>query len=281
MPLDVIDSVSRGATPANEDRAGANGTLAWVIDGATDVLAEPLIGDTTDSAWYAERLHAALIRRGRAPVESMQTLPASLAEEIAADFFKHAKRRPREQHEHPSAAAIVVRVHQSGLDVLSLGDCALMAETNDSFVRRNVGESSAGDRWVSTAIADHHKGGATSYAEARAALWPKLRRVRNLMNTEGGYGIFSVLPTPNTFIRIERLTVERGATILLASDGLTRLVDVFQRYTPRAFFDATRDRGLETLLTELRALEAADPDCRQFPRAKVNDDATGLLLKVR
>ncbi len=101
------------------------------------------------------------------------------------------------------------------------------------------------------------------------------------MNTEGGYGIFSVLPTPNTFIRVERLTVERGATILLASDGLTRLVDVFQRYNTRAFFDAARERGLEALLTELRALEAADPDCRQFPRAKVNDDATGLLLEVR
>ena len=281
MPLDVIDSVSRGATSANEDRAGAEGPIAWVIDGATDVLAEPLIGDTTDSAWYAERLNAALIRRATAPMENMHALPASLAEEIATEFFKHAKRHPREPHEHPSAAAIVIRANDSGLDVLSLGDCALMAETNDGFVHRNVGEASAGDHWVSTAIADHHKEGATSYAEARAALWPKLRQVRNLMNTEGGYGIFSVIPTPNTYVNVERLNIGTGATILLASDGLTRLVDVFQRYTLRALFEAAGEWGLDALLTELRELEAADPDCRQFPRAKVNDDATGLLLKFR
>ena len=281
MPFDIIDSASRGATSVNEDRAGAVGRLGWVIDGATDVLAEPLIGDTTDSAWYAGQLHTALSRRATRPIEDLHGLPASLAEEIAADFMRQAKRTPREQHEHPSAAAIIVHTTQSGMDILSLGDCALMMETDAGLATRNVGEAGAGDRWVSTAITEHHKDGVTSFAEARAALWPKLRGVRNLMNTEGGYGIFSVLPTPALFVNVESLDIVPGTNVLLATDGLTRLVDIFGRYTPRALFDAARERGLDALITELRELEAADPDCRNFPRAKVSDDATGLLLKTR
>jgi hypothetical protein len=50
MKLEILDIVSSGATAVNQDRAGAPGARAWVIDGATDVLEAPLISDTTDAA---------------------------------------------------------------------------------------------------------------------------------------------------------------------------------------------------------------------------------------
>ena len=59
-----------------------------------------------------------------------------------------------------------------------------------------------------------------------------------------------------------------------------RLVDVFHRYTIQTLYEAARQQGLATLLMEVRALENADGDCRQFPRAKCNDDATGLLVEI-
>ena len=70
-----------------------------------------------------------------------------------------------------------------------------------------------------------------------------------------------------------------GGHALLASDGLMRLVDVFHRYTEIDLLHAAVSSGLDPLIRELRAIETADAIARRYPRAKVSDDATGLLLR--
>jgi hypothetical protein len=114
----------------------------------------------------------------------------------------------------------------------------------------------------------------------RENLWPKLRAARAAMNTPSGYGVFSITPPPAHFVRSGTIALEPGATVLLASDGLTRLVDVFRRYGARELFEAARLRGIASLVDELRHIESADSECISFPRAKISDDATGLLLRV-
>ena len=51
MPIDIIDIASQGSGAVNEDRTGSAGTLAWVIDGATDLVETPLVGEHSDAAW--------------------------------------------------------------------------------------------------------------------------------------------------------------------------------------------------------------------------------------
>jgi hypothetical protein len=55
---------------------------------------------------------------------------------------------------------------------------------------------------------------------------------------------------------------------------------VFRRYDARGIFAAACARGLGALGEELRAAEHEDAECISFPRAKISDDATGLLLRV-
>ncbi len=92
------------------------------------------------------------------------------------------------------------------------------------------------------------------------------------MNTPGGYGVFSITPPPAHFVRSGALTLAPGATVLLASDGLTRLVDVFGRYDARKLFDRARSHGLATLIGELRQIETVEfrvyllPACENFRR---------------
>lgn len=63
------------------------------------------------------------------------------------------------------------------------------------------------------------------------------------------------------------------------SGGYWRLVDHFRRYDAAGLLKASFERGPDALLDELRALEAADPDCLAFPRIKPMDDATALILR--
>lgn len=99
------------------------------------------------------------------------------------------------------------------------------------------------------------------------------------MNMPEGYGVFSITPTPAHFIHAGTHALEPGAHVLLASDGLMRLVDVFQRYSAAELFDAITQRGVAELVAEVRAMEMEDADCIAFPRAKRHDDASGVLIR--
>ncbi len=281
MKFDVIDIASSGGNAVNEDRAGAADSVAWVVDGATDVLAAPIVGESTDAAWFAEALDGTLATLAGEAAAALETLPERAASEIRPTFEKGLKRPLRHRHEYPSAAALILRLDTDCVDSLSLGDCALMIESDGTFVRRGIGNGDGGDPWVASAIRAHReREPRATQAEARAALWSKLRTARDRLNRDDGYGVFSVVPPPKRFVATERHEIRPRARILIASDGLSRLTDVFGRYTPETLLEAAFARGLAALIDELRLLEAEDGDCTSFPRAKVSDDATGLMLCV-
>lgn len=285
MRLEAVECLSLTSGRDNEDRAGRAGTLAWVIDGATDVLAAPLTRGGTDAAWFAEAMHRALEEMAAGAPPSLAAVPQRVAETLAPAFTMAACRPPQGRNEHPSAAATIVRAHPNGdLEHVGLGDCVLIAETTSGLARIGIDEAEAGDVWVAQALAasaepideDEPK----KDPMTRADLWPRLAAQRARMNTDGGYGIFSITPPPPGLIRHGTLQCRPGARILLATDGLTRLVEVFRRYDAASLFAAAWTHGLASLVAELRALENADADCRRHPRAKISDDATGLLLRL-
>jgi hypothetical protein len=281
MPLDIIEIASWASGAANEDRAGARGNVAWVIDGATDVLEQPLTPGPTDASWFAGQAHREIERMAVDEPSDLQTWPDHLATVVSRTFDLDAKRAPVERHEHPSAAGLVVRSTGTTLQYVSLGDCALLAGTPDNLHLVGISEAAAGDAWVVEELRAYRAHApATKQSQARAHLWPMLRAARARMNTPDGYGVFSITPPPLHFVVSGTLYLEVGAYGLIASDGLMRLVDVFRCYSVRTLFDAAIARGLTPLLNELRTLEASDPDGLTYPRAKTSDDATGVLFRI-
>lgn len=281
MPLDVIEIASWPSGAHNEDRAGSRGDTAWVIDGATDVLVQPLTPGPTDAAWLADTLHREVARLSMASSLRLTEWPAHLAAHARNLFDRLATRAPVERFEHPSAAGLIVRSEGAALSYVRLGDCALMAGAPDRLQLVGVSNATAGDAWVVEELrAFRATAPATKQAQAREHLWPKLRAARARMNTADGYGVFSITPPPAHFVSSGTFKLEAGDQGLIASDGLMRLADVFQRYTAESLFAAVVARGLVPLLDELRGLEAQDPDGLAYPRAKTSDDATGVLFRI-
>lgn len=285
--LEVLDAASRASGGLNEDRGRACGDLAWVIDGATDVIDEPLTKGGSDAAWFAAFIDGELQRLAAAPPADLATLPGLLAARAATAFAAAAHRTPRERAEHPSASGIIARARSTGLDYLAIGDCTLLVETDTGIARIGTQDEDSGDKWLATAIAAYHEQQhphdgepATSAEAARAHVWPRIRAVRNFMNTAEGYGVFSITPAPPEFVTLGAVAMPAGACALLASDGLMRLVDVFGAFDTAGLFRAAKQRGIEALLDQVRAIETSDAACRKFPRAKVSDDATGILVRI-
>lgn len=156
----------------------------------------------------------------------------------------------------------------------------MLAEGSSGFVRVGVDGDAAGDPQLAKALAALHASHGGLEAEtARARVWPTIKGGRAAMNEPNGYGVFSITPTPGHFVRTGRVAMHAGGHALLASDGLMRLVDVFRLYTALDLFAAARNEGLAPLLRHLREVERDDAHGHRYPRAKVNDDATGLLLR--
>jgi serine/threonine protein phosphatase PrpC len=280
--LNVIDRVSISSPNAaiNEDAVGATSSAAWAIDGATGVSDRPpLVAGTTDAAWLAGALSAALHAAFAAPQpQPMRTL-ADVEAQLRTDFLA-VDRTPATPASHqPTAALAVAALQEQTLHLLGIGDCRIIYEERTG----EVGEfnpSAIGP--VEALIIAERRRLMTEYPGEDP--WPRLkafiRPFRERANQEGGYSI--VHPTRPWTTRIVRQTRERRKIqrLLLLSDGLYRLVDVFAAVTVTGLMQAAVAKGLSTLSSELRALEDQDRDCTKYPRVKTYDDASGVLIAV-
>ena len=70
------------------------------------------------------------------------------------------------------------------------------------------------------------------------------------------------------------------AEILLCTDGYYRAADTYGLLDDGSLLDASAV-SVDEVLTQLRAVEASDPDCIRHPRFKPADDATALMLGSR
>lgn len=284
----VLDSVSAPSGTINDDRIGQAGPLAWVLDGATDVGSERLLPGGSDAAWFAGRLDQALRELGgRAPPAAPPGLFEILAHvtgEVASAFERERLRSPAARHELPSAAGVLVAAHARGLAYLNVADCELLV-AEPGAPAQTVGAdpaSEAGDRRLAELLRRHRiEAGEQHWKEARRKLWPSLQMARARMNEPGGYGVFSTNLPPAELVRSGEIELAAGSRIMLASDGLMRLVHVFERYRSGELIAAASERGLADLLAELRTIEADDGNCQRFPRTKPSDDASALLLEWR
>ena len=288
MQILGVESVASSAA-GNDDRAGHDGNLAWVIDGATDLVDAPLVGARSDAEWLAEFAGRWLAqcppdRRDGALRQVLLALTGAAAAAVAGG----ARRQPAARHEHPSAAMALVRQRRGKLDILAVGDCTVLIRRGEAVQRFGTDETDAGDQWLQDVIRARRSEAAQDRRAVpademtseplRALLMEDLRKARRLMNQPGGYGVLSITMPPSEFVTDLSIEIGAGDAVLLASDGFMRLADVFARYRTRELFAAAETRGLASLIDELREIEAGDAACLAYPRAKMSDDATAILL---
>ncbi len=276
--LSVVESISAAAGAVNDDRAGFAGSCVWVIDGATDCVSEKYLPGPSDAAWLAEKFHQGLLSRAAGAGIGLPDLIAGITQSVRADFYREAIRQLSAREHQPSAAALIGRLEGGILESMALGDCQLfVAQPGRRSKLRGVNRSRLGDRAAIERIRAAMKEHNLDWLAARAKLKPRGDQGRRMMNVEGGYGVLSIDMAPPNLIHQEAIALESGARILLATDGFTRLYEVFGAYSEETLLEAAFEKGLATLIGELRVLESGDATCERAPRLKPRDDATAIL----
>lgn len=279
--IKIVSSANQSGRPglASDDRVGCLPELgcAWVIDGATDLVDEPVIKDAaSDAGWYADELSAAFVAAG-APAD-----PSVMFEQVIERARERLYTYLGGPPDHlpawsmPSAAALWCRWEPDlrRLTFAGLGDCVGLALTSGGRLLRAHGtmhkdtEITNAQTWLETL--------------SREEIRERLRAVRARMNTPQGYWIFSIHPEAAERAPVERLRLAPGetATVLLMSDGLHRLVTPYARFTEGELVHFCAEHGVDAAIRELRSLEQDPEDDQRFGRLKRSDDAAAICFEI-
>lgn len=179
----------------------------------------------------------------------------------------------------PIAALTWVRiVHKAQSDKLHLyclGDCKTLLRHADGVVRDLDPWTNPQDEVLKREISAMLAEGVSDISVRRERLMPLPRNRRIEQNENLTPSVLCMQPAGPFAARKAVLEVGAGDMLLAMTDGFYRLADPYELYSPTLLAEACSVRGLETMLSELRAAEKAD--ATRGLAVKAADDATAIM----
>jgi serine/threonine protein phosphatase PrpC len=279
LRFEQLESLSLPGNPhkPNEDSFGLAQHAACVFDGATGLGAQLMPGPS-DARWLANFAVRRFCAHAQGDDGGIRDWLRATASEAEKSFKALRLRPPSENYEIPYASGVMAELDSEQLRVLWFGDCALMLRDpagkfsllGDTLSKRES-ERARVEKLKSDRPADS--------TGVRDEFLPALRASRNLVNT-GDEWLFAPDANCAEHAKSAEAIIAPGSVVLLASDGFLALTSDYQRYSPEELFSAVQTDGLLKLGEELRQIERNDPAGAAYPRFKVSDDATALLLRI-
>jgi hypothetical protein len=281
----VLDRISWPGHPdkPNEDICGVSGDWAWVIDTSIFPGTTPVVHERSDATWLAAFANERLSNLAPQADDGM-TMIRHVMEEARIAYRAAA---PKERHEDfvawPLGAMTLVRRRGKVLDAWTFGDTTAYLRQPDGTVQ--VLGDAPGLRDFESAKAAELMGQAGSRPTAILdepvfLAWLGERRERQRKSGIPA-ALLSFNPDAASRLRHKTAPCEDGTFILLASDGFSALVDLYRAMDAAGLMEAALTSGLEPLARLAREIETErDPDGRLYPRFKLSDDTTALLLRA-
>lgn len=266
----VIATDPGRADHPNEDFAAVSARSVVLLDGAS---APPGVetGCSHGVAWYTRRLGALLL----AEVEAGLPLRDALASAVVSASALHAPICDLGNQETPSATVVVVRRTDTELEYLVLSDSVLLLAGEGGT--RSVTDTRLDDLRGELARAPYttREGSAEREVERRR----RRHAIRAHRNVPGGFWTAGADPRAAAEAITGAVPLDEVRGFAAMTDGATRAVEVFGAFGWEGALDLVMERGPHALVEEVRALEAADPGQRAYPRGKDRDDATVVLWR--
>ncbi|WRZ91975.1 protein phosphatase 2C domain-containing protein [Streptomyces sp. NBC_01007] len=267
-------TISLASLPAapdapNEDFTAASPGVAVLLDGAG--VAGGQTGCKHGVAWFSSTLGGVLL--GTIVVQPALSLAECLGQAIRTVCSLHDGDCDLSHPASPTSTVVAARTRAGVLEYLVLGDSALLMAGSDGTVdvvtdRRldEVGKQLRGS-------VDELPTGSPEHADALADYRDALTRLRNRPE---GFWIAGPDPEAAQHALTGSVPLDSLASVVLMSDGATRLVDRFELATWGELFALVTTPGPGEVIRRVRDAEADDPDGQCWPRGKAQDDATIL-----
>lgn len=252
----------------------------WVLDGASP--AEGVPGFPYDATcWYvatvsemlefsthsgvAEEILRSVIRKVNYQAQKLQLLPLSNMQRPLASL---SWLRLTLTKNHLMAQFSYLGDTIGMMESPEIGRCSFRAKSMEDEMRL----------YQEVALMKKSKG--YSQEQLNSHFFERLVSARLRMQTECADALLGWDDTFRYGLQKSEFEVDSRFTALLASDGLFRLVDVYQCMSSDELFELASQQGLGYLLSRLRSIEDGDDTATRYPRLKLRDDACGILVKL-
>lgn len=284
----ILETLSSTGLSVNEDFILTKpGRWAVLLDGASGLTPSvllPYVDPTirSDAQWLVRTFAQAFaqVEQPHLPLPQVVDDALALVEAQYQSIPVPAHLRGPEQE--PSASLAILRATSAGAELFLLGDCTAIW---------------TGGTYQDPAVPclDHRAlqlclqlAASTGQSVAQASQFPEVRRTlsehrrkKNRPDLPDGYRVLSPRTGLAQFGTLISLSTQDVSHVLILSDGLAAGYQVYQLEDgPQAYLEAAKCSGLSALETRLREMEHADPDFHHFPRLKLSDDASGILVEL-
>lgn len=283
MPFTVLETLNWPGGGLNgsekkvtgDDRFGFDEAAgkAWVLDGATDLGPYRLFRkEESDAAWVAEAFNRALMAKAGETVTELKTWFAGIIETVHTAAKKASKHdlEKADRSTWPIASGMWMQLTGDLAVFVRFGDCIALIRTPDG----------------QTEVLEHAEQANRETETSRKlnAMTPEekiagLREIRAQQNTLPHYPVLGMRTEAVEGMSIESRTLPSGSHVLLMSDGLWRVVDVYQIMSAAEMMDTVIENGIEALAKDMRAFERTAAQDKSV-RIKASDDACGVLLRI-
>jgi hypothetical protein len=249
----------------NEDAIAIDAATVAVLDGAT---ARTDTGCIHGVAWFVRHLAKALVEHSDLPPSD------ALASAISETAGRHRGTCDLEHPGTPSAALGIVQARDGALGYLLLGDVTLAIDTAEGLQVRTdnrVGETALAER----AAADELPDGSPEKDQALVRMKHAELASRNV---PGGFWVAATDPSIVKHALTGEIPLRNIHRVALFSDGAARAVDPLKLYDWPGLLAALTIAGPDELIRQVRVAEQADHTGAQWPRNKIHDDATAVLI---
>ncbi|MGH3873491.1 MAG: protein phosphatase 2C domain-containing protein [Pseudonocardiaceae bacterium] len=254
----------------NEDWVGVTPTAVVLLDGLT---APRDLGSGCNHGvpWYVGRLGSALLARAADSTAELRSCLASAITDVAA---LHAATCDLTNPGTPQSTVAVVRVRERELEWLVLADSVIVLDLGGKL------HVISDDRVEGAAQAQRDEAlrspvGTTEHDQNVSRL---VQTQRNLRNQPGGYWVAAADPAAASESLTGAAQLSEVTRVAVLSDGAARLVE-FGLTGWEQILSTLTEHGPQTLLDDVRHVEATDPHGDRWPRYKASDDATAIHIQ--
>lgn len=250
----------------NQDRYAYGDGWAFVLDGASSFAT---VQPEHDGGWYAERLKNAL-------VDELTSHPNDGTTDIVARAIAVAASAHDDPETCPTSTIAMARWSAQTVDVYVLGDSTAVLigvdGSEEEFTDSRLSRIAPDVREEYRSRLKEGHGFDVRHRELLQDLQARQSHARNLV---GGYWIAGAAPSAALEAVTHTADADHMRFVILASDGAARALD----YTViPTWSEGTFEEPIE-LLHATQALEATDATATSWPRSKVHDDKTLVVLK--
>ena len=273
-----IESYTHSVKVENEDVFGVTEHGVFVMDGASALEECHFTPEVNDVVWLVRWWQSYLMKYLDAMDRSLQDILEQGVKAFNEAFSRYKPVDSLSKLEQVSSGLAVIRFHETFLECFVLGDVEISVKGTDGAVEILTDDriKPLDEQVIELMTLNKDRVQSCVYKDFTQEELALLKKNRMKMNTEEGYYILShdVMAISKGIYKVYQL--DNLQSCLLSSDGLS-LLDRY--YTRNSLIDEIKNRGVKSLVDELRNFENEDTAMLVLKRLKSHDDATAIYIE--